>query len=495
MPPAAPGRTRGANVSTVARAAVRRRRSQPHWWAIIAAAAAAGLGAAATQGTAAAIAVAVVVIVVAASVLRPSSLLLILAASIFMEVIALGGVTVSRLLAPVALLFVVLAWLRGRATMWLALPVAWVTGYAVWALASTLWSSSQVETRTLLASLAIAVVYMSAFAVLITSESDLRGVLSVMALASFVVGLLSLLTFAGLGGSADSLQSGRAQGGVGDPNFFANIQIVAFPLMLVLASATRDQLMRLLIYGAALTTLASALATLSRGGLIALIAIVAVLPFMPARAMLGTPRQKALVMLILTLGLLGLFSRPGFRTEVFKRAQTIFTGGQETGSSAGSGRTEIWKAARHAIDDHPVLGVGFGAFPSVSSEYLLSTPGVDLTKFAPRETGIQAHSAYIGTTAELGLVGIALFLGIIASTALTLRRTAVRAFRVGAELPGRVANACLLSLVGWTISSTFIETETARALWIVIGIALALPKLIPPSARARGRALPQRPRS
>src|SRR5262249_59368211 len=97
-------------------------------------------------------------------------------------------------------------------------------------------------------------------------------------------------------------------------------------------------------------------------------------------------------------------------------------------------------------------------------------------------------SAYIGTTAELGPFGLFLFLGMIVSTALALRRTAKRAREIGAHFLSRMSNALILSLLGWGLSSTFIETETARPLWIVIGLSLALPKLVSAHAARVGKA-------
>jgi hypothetical protein len=48
-----------------------------------------------------------------------------------------------------------------------------------------------------------------------------------------------------------------------------------------------------------------------------------------------------------------------------------------------------------------------------------------------------------------------------------------------------VANALVVGLVAWAISAAFIETETARPFWILLGISLALPKVLE-STLARG---------
>jgi hypothetical protein len=75
-------------------------------------------------------------------------------------------------------------------------------------------------------------------------------------------------------------------------------------------------------------------------------------------------------------------------------------------------------------------------------------------------------------------VGFVLFVGLLASTVLTLMRTAARARKIGDHLVSGVANALVIGLAAWCIGAFFISAETSRPIWIVIGISLALPKLI-----------------
>jgi hypothetical protein len=48
----------------------------------------------------------------------------------------------------------------------------------------------------------------------------------------------------------------------------------------------------------------------------------------------------------------------------------------------------------------------------------------------------------------------------------------------GETFIARIANALVLSLVCWAVASLFLSSETSRPLWIVIGLSLALPKLL-----------------
>ena len=178
-----------------------------------------------------------------------------------------------------------------------------------------------------------------------------------------------------------------------------------------------------------------------------------------------------------------------YSADIAPRLETIFLNKNQ---QTGSGRVEFWAAARHSISEHPVEGVGYGAWVRISNDRLVETPGVVLTNFKLRPHGSEVHNAFLGTTAELGFVGLFLFLGMLGSTALMLRRVARRARALGDFYLAKIANALLIGLVGWCIGSLFIETETSRPIWILIGLCLALPKLL--DASARGEVNPVRGR-
>ena len=149
----------------------------------------------------------------------------------------------------------------------------------------------------------------------------------------------------------------------------------------------------------------------------------------------------------------------------------------------GSGRVEFWSAARRSIDERPLQGVGYGAWVRISNNRLVDTPGVHLGNFKLRPNGSEVHNAFLGTAAEVGLIGLFLFLGLLVATALALRRFARRARAAGDPYLAKIANALLIGLIGWCVGSLFIETETSRPIWILIGITLALPKLLDAAAR------------
>ena len=275
-------------------------------------------------------------------------------------------------------------------------------------------------------------------------------------------------------------QAGRSQGGVGDPDFFAAMQLVVIPLMLVLASETRNPRTRLVLYAGLMCVLASAFTSLSRGAFIGIMVLgILFLASRPER-LFRSRGEKAFAIVIVAIGLVGFFSRPFLRDQIVTRAQSIYAPQNEE-DKTGSGRTNIWKAAARTAGENPFLGVGYGSFKYISEDLILHTPGVNLEVYGDREEGdnYAAHQTYLGTAAELGFTGLFLFVSVIISTMLALRKTAKRAAALGSPFVGRVAHALVLGLSAWAVTAFFLTTETARMFWVIVGLSLALPRLLP----------------
>ena len=429
------------------------------------------IAAAASFSPTAALAATVALAAIIAVVARPAIFPLILVASIFLELVRIEGTTISRVLAPIALVVVLVQLIRVPASIRLAPPLYWVGAYTLWALASGLWTTSVAGTVFMLSSLAIALVYMLSFASLLQTTRDLERVVWVFTVMSLLFGALSL-RFVSEGFAFDQ---GRAQGGVGDPNTFAATQLVALPLAIALAAHVQKRWLQLGLYVTVALIIGSILTSLSRGGFLGLAVLLILLAFVPFRFIFRTRRNKAVILLVVAFALAGMSAV--YSSELTERVQATF-GETNPAARSGSGRLYLWQAAKLSIQDHPWLGIGYGGFRPASNELLLNTPGVDLGGYPLKEGGQPAHSSYIGSFAELGVVGFVLYVGLLISTGRTLRRAAIQARKAGAFFAGNVAGALLLVLVTWAVISAFLSTETGRAFWIIVGMTLALPRLI-----------------
>jgi O-antigen ligase len=414
---------------------------------------------------------------------RPALLLPLAGTTVVLEAVTLSGMPVTRLLAPGAAIVVIAEFVRGGGRVRPSPPLFFATLYISWAILSGLWSDGPEGTRFLLQSLGIALVYTFAFAILLNSERDLKTFLYPVVLVASIIAGLSVIAFGTPGLKIpylELLQAGRAQGAVGDPDFFAAMSLVFIPLGVVLASESRQRWLRFLMVGATVTLLAGTFLSLSRGAFLATMVLgIMFLATRPER-LFRARQEKAAALIIIAIGLIGFFSRPFLREEVVTRAESIYAPKTQEEAS-GAGRTELWKGAIRTAQENPILGVGFGSFPIISQELILHTPGVNPLVFQKRKQGdnFVAHNTYLGTAAELGFTGLFLYLALLVSTGLTLRKISKQALRAGAPFVGRVAFALFLGLTAWALCTFFLNGETARTFWIIIGITLALPKLIP----------------
>ena len=207
---------------------------------------------------------------------------------------------------------------------------------------------------------------------------------------------------------------------------------------------------------------------------------------LPSRVLYRSRREKAAVFLAAIIGVVMLF--PFAWAPLDARFKEGFRQQDLTG-----GRGDLWLAAAHGYVQHPLTGLGYGAFDEVSFQLLSQTPGVNLinhVRFAVR-SGEEVHNAYLSSLAQLGPLGLLLFVGILWVTARALLHASRRARASGDRQIRRVANALIVSLMAFSVSSLLLSTETSRALWLVVGLSLALPGIALDGHPLRPRPSPE----
>jgi O-antigen ligase len=185
------------------------------------------------------------------------------------------------------------------------------------------------------------------------------------------------------------------------------------------------------------------LLTGSRGGLLATCGA----SLYPLSSLWRQPLRIKLAALggFLLAGLGALFFVP---SNVLARFATI---PEEFASGTLSLRPAIWRAGFRLLGDHPVRGVGAGAFA-----YELFGRG----GFAKPRV---AHNAILGVLFELGVVGCMLFIGIIAVSFVYVRRLAVNEKRVAQFL-----------LLTWLIGTASLSWEYQKATWLIFGLVAGM---------------------
>ena len=220
---------------------------------------------------------------------------------------------------------------------------------------------------------------------------------------------------------------------VGNPNYLAAVLAFLLPVTVALAVGSREKNSFpspgpcIFLWGCAGLSALAILLTGSKGGLLAAIGGLVALWFLWGRwrgwslkkmALCGTGWGGAGLLLMFLLGWLFPVLLPGHQSPLaFEWGKLSRLTWQDP---SVKGRLLIWQTALEMIATHPMTGVGTGTFGAQYQHYRarifdrLPDPAATYPASEPsyNEAG-QAHNEYLQLAAESGLVGLALFLGLI----------------------------------------------------------------------------------
>jgi O-antigen ligase len=122
----------------------------------------------------------------------------------------------------------------------------------------------------------------------------------------------------------------------------------------------------------------------------------------------------------------------------------FLTTGTEISTGNLSGRGHIWKMGLQTYTQHPVLGVGAGAFKAAVG------------------IGKVAHNTFISILVELGIAGIALFLGIVGVALIQALRH-----------PPWGARFWVTLILIWALGASSLTWELRKLTWLVLTLTAA----------------------
>jgi O-antigen ligase len=293
----------------------------------------------------------------------------------------------------------------------------------------------------------------------IRTRRDLSLVLSAIVLGAFVAAISAVLSPAPASEIAE--EGTRATGTIGDPNELAAVLLVGVALGAGIALAKdRRPPMRLVAALAVPLCAVGIFVSLSRGGLIALAAMLIAGAFFAGRWRLAV---TGLLVAVAVGGVL-------YFTEI----AALPARERITTSNGGSGRTDLWTIGERMVKAHPLTGVGLGNFPIVSADYVLQ-PGVTryaqlIFSTAPKVT----HNTYLQIAAESGIPGALLFLVLLAGCLRCALSAARNWGRRGQASMEALARAVFLGLVGTLVADFFISNMFSKLLWVLLGLCPAM---------------------
>ena len=277
-----------------------------------------------------------------------------------------------------------------------------------------------------------------------------------------------------VGGVVETFQGGILENRIGGtfrhPNYLAEALVLIWPSILAvwLNSETRHRWFFFLALSGALGTL---LLTLSRGGWAGGTAAtfvygVMLLRIRGAREILR--RNRRMIFLGLASGaiLLAVFSGPVFTKLLHSNPLNI------------KSRQDLNHLALYMVDQHPVLGVGI-----LNSN--VASRGTYLDRRYRQAVGLPPviHNIYLLICAEIGIPGLAFFLGVVGLVLAAGWRSSIR---IRDPIHAQIIIGLTAGLCGFLVSEFFgpglRKMDIANLFWCQMGLLMALSRLSRPDS-------------
>ncbi len=263
----------------------------------------------------------------------------------------------------------------------------------------------------------------------------------------------------------------RLAGPIGESNYYAQYLLMLVPIGIVLAGIERDRVRKLAALGATGLVIIGMATAASRGAALGLAFVLLVL--MLLRYIRPTQLIAGGLVAFVALSAVS----PGYINRLV-RLEGVASG-EDDADAAVLGRIGENTAALLAFSDHPVVGVGPGQFRHVYQDYA-RTLGADI-----HEGARVAHSLYLSTLAEVGILGAMAFFGAIGTTMWGLIRWRKRLRAREPELVD-MATGMFVSLIGFLATGVFLDLAYARYFWFMLAVAAAAGHLVTRAVRGEG---------
>lgn len=277
----------------------------------------------------------------------------------------------------------------------------------------------------------------------------------------------------------------RIAGPLGDPNFFAQILVMAVPLALYLAWTAEDIRERALGFGAAGIAGAATIFTYSRGGALALVIVLVACAF--TRGINLRKASLGLVPLVLVLWV----ALPADFARRLTTLNQLLPGSDDVlrpDSSFGERRL-FAAAAWRMFEDAPILGVGAGNYGVHFVDYAQRV-GSDARLYVTPTEGYYPHNLYLEVAAETGIAGLLLFASALVVCFRNLWRARLGLLAAGVPSSAGLVTGCSMALSGYLLTSVFLHGHFIRYWWLLVGFAAAAHKLAPRNEGRQDTAAP-----
>ena len=151
-------------------------------------------------------------------------------------------------------------------------------------------------------------------------------------------------------------------------------------------------------------------------------------------------RKLSLVVLIILVAALGFLSTFVPASSFARLAEM----GDSIRNGDLTGRVDLWRTAQVVWEEHPIVGIGSDAFPSVN------------------RSGRAVHNTYLVILAETGVIGLAIYLLFLAAI-----------FTTAWRLPNWESVFWLTLLIVWGLTSLVLNLAHDKSIWLFFSLLMA----------------------
>jgi O-antigen ligase len=332
-----------------------------------------------------------------------------------------------------------------------------IVGLALLSLPTSLYIGMSIEF--FLKNVVPGVILAFAAAAAVYTVSDARRVAAIQVAGACLYAIVILVKFeVGEGGRLGSLV-------FYDSNDLGMLMVCTLPIALFFVGHAPRFGMRLLSLGAIGLFLATIAKTGSRGAFVAMIAVILYMLLryttVNVAHRLGTVAAIA-VLFVATTG-----------AQYWETVSTLLAPQQDynwIGNTDG-GRMAIWERGLGYMADRPLTGVGLNAFPTAEGTI---SPLADRQMFGRGVKWSAAHNSFIQIGAELGVLGLVVFTGMVFGALVMMGRLARDAQARGELGLAAFARAQGAGVVGYIVAGFFLSQAYAQFLFVMMGMVVGL---------------------
>ncbi len=319
----------------------------------------------------------------------------------------------------------------------------------------------------------------------INDERQINRILDILLLVGGLFGIYGILQYNGIDLSFWARNVGRHKvfGLFGNVNYFAEYLIVPLPIAVSLFFASRNKFKKILLLIAILAMGTSLIATVTRGSYLGFGVSLIFMSFLfltsRSKNFINNYKKIFIIILVAVITITFLYVVP----TPLNKSGTVISMIKERVSIAllinefsFGRRIAIWKFTGMMIKDHPLLGSGIGTYKYNTLRYQAEffAQGENRSLY-PHGFADKAHNEYLQLWAELGIIGLGIFIWLIISYfrfGLKILRKIKDEYRQGILIG--LMGAIMAVLVDGIFGFPLHLPATIVLFWLALGLTVAV---------------------